>query len=465
MKRHFPFPIVICGLAIFASIGASGPAQAGGGSYTMLFNFDCATDGCNPNMPALLAQGEDGILYGTLASGTSQSSHGTIMDYVPDGAESTLYRFQGDDGFGPQSGLSLGFDGAFYGTTSNGGPLGFGTVFRYSGSGMTVLYEFTDGADGAYPWAPPVQTPDGSLYGVTFAGTNPGIAYKIAPNGKFSTIATLPSKTQAPLVLGVDGNLYGTTQYGGASNRGTVFRLSTIGKLKIIHSFDPSTEGGTPIGPVMIGSDGKFYGTASGGGAFSAGIIYQLASNGAYKVLHSFQDETEGSDSTAGLVQGSDGYLYSAMAAGGTNGYGTLYRIKMSGKKFQVLHQFDNPTGAYAGSTPTLHTNGTIYGLTLKGGTGENGASGVLYGYIHGLKPFVSLQLWAGAEGTKVGILGQGFSAATNVRFGSITASFTVVSDTYMVATVPSGATTAPVTVSEASGDLVSVRKFTVVSN
>ncbi|HTK80497.1 MAG TPA: choice-of-anchor tandem repeat GloVer-containing protein [Rhizomicrobium sp.] len=449
------------GLACFLAT----PALAGG-VYTELFNFDCATDGCDPLSPALLAQGEDGVLYSTLQNGTVQSSDGTIIDYAPGGTVDVLYRFQGQppDGLGPQSGLTLGFDGALYGATTNGGVPGKGTVFRLFNGAMTVLYQFTDGDDGAYPWAPPVQTPDGNLYGVTYNGTNPGRAYRITPSGKFSVIASLPSKTTAPLVMGVDGNFYGTTQYGGASNQGTVFRLSSKGKLTIIHSFDGSHEGATPIAPVMIGADGKFYGTTSGGGQFSQGIVYRLASSGnGYQVLHNFQ-VSEGTSSTAGLVQGSDNYLYSVQSAGGANGYGTMYRVNTRGTKFRVLHQFTFQDGAYPGATPTLQTNGTIYGFATKGGGGENGTSGVLFSYTHGLKPFISLQLWAGPEGTQVGILGQGFSTATGVEFGGVVANYTVMSDTYMAATVPVGAQTAKVTVLEPSGDLVTLRKFKVLS-
>lgn len=437
------------------------PALAGG-VYTELYNFDCANDGCDPLQPALLAQGEDGVLYSTLESGTSVSQDGTIMDYVPGGAETTLYRFHGTDGAFPQSGLTLGFDGAFYGTTSNGGTDGKGTVFKLSGGALTFLHDFTDGADGAYPWAPPVQTPDGNIYGVTYGGTNPGRAYRITPGGKFSVIATLPSQSIAPLVMGTDGNFYGTSQYGGNFNKGTVFRLSVKGKLKILHSFDPSNEGGVPVGPILIGADGKFYGTTSAGGAHSDGIVYQLAPSGAYKVLHDFKGATEGDSSLVGLVQGSDRFLYSVMSAGGANGYGTLYRINTTGTKFQVLHQFDNPTGAYPAATPTLHTNGTIYGSTTKGGGGENGTSGVIFSFTNGLKPFVSLQLWAGTEGTSVGILGQGFATATGLKFGNVEANYTVVSDTYMIATVPANAQTAKITVSEPGGDLITLRDFKV---
>src|SRR5215467_2696779 len=117
----------ISAVVIWVLTGVS--ALAHGGVFTELFNFDCATNGCDPLQPALLAQGEDGVLYSTLETGTSQSADGTIIDYAPGGAFSTLYQFQGDDGLSPQSGFVLGFDGAFYGATTNGGPLRKGTVF------------------------------------------------------------------------------------------------------------------------------------------------------------------------------------------------------------------------------------------------------------------------------------------------------------------------------------------------
>jgi uncharacterized repeat protein (TIGR03803 family) len=447
--------------AVCAFLAFAATPVIAGGTYAVVHSFDCAKDGCNPIYPALLAQGTDGILYGTLESGTAASQDGTVISYSPGGSFSTLYKFGGDDGLGPNSGLTLGFDGLFYGTTTNGGVPRGGTMFRLSGAAVTVLHAFTDGADGAYPWAPPVQTMDGSLYGVTFNGTNPGTVFRRKPDGRFTIIATLPSKTQAPLVMATDGNFYGTTQYGGKYNAGTVFRLSPTGTLAIVHSFASSSEGSIPISPVVQAADGKFYGTTSTGGTSDQGIVYQLTSGGSFNILRNFHG-TDGSNSTAGFVQASDNFLYSVMSAGGTRGTGTLYRINTTGSIFQVLHQFAAKTGIYPGSTPTQDTNGTIYGLTLKGGTNENSAVGVLYSYTNDLSPFITLQLWAGPEGTQVGILGQGFTAATGVEFGTVPASYTIVSDSYMTATVPAGASTAKVTVLEPGGNLSSLKKFKV---
>ncbi len=378
---------------------------------------------------------------------------------------SLLYAFQGVDGFSPQSGLSLGFDGNFYGTTEIGGA-GLGTVFSYGSGGMTVLHSFS-GSDGSYPWAPPIQAPDGNIYGITSNGNNPGTIYRITSAGVFSTIGTAPSQTIAPFILGSDGNLYGTSPNGGDFNQGTVFQLKITAKkptLKIIHSFKTDGKDGTnPAGPVMQGVDGKLYGTTVWQGTADQGVVFVMTTGGGgYKVLHSFQP-TEGTNPYAGLVQGSDKYLYGVAARGGSKGLGTLFKVSTTGKNFAVLHDFDTPSGDTPFATPMLHTNGIIYGLTAHGGTPNTGY-GVIYSFDAGLKPFASLVvLSSGKVGDSVGILGQGFTSATGVQFGSGPGTFTVVSDTYMIAAPATGATTGPVTVLEPGGNLVTPQTYSVI--
>jgi uncharacterized repeat protein (TIGR03803 family) len=443
------------GIVALVAIAALAHAQ----TYSELYNFDCVKNGCNPNQPALFAQGQDGNLYGTMP--TQIFGNGTVVAYAPSGTLSTVFNF-GPTNYSPQSGLSLGFDGNLYGAAQTGGPAHTGTVFKVVGGGMTTLYTFTNGTDGAFPWAPPIQAPDGNIYGVTYNGTTPGTAYRITAAGVFSVIANLPSETVAPLILGTDGKLYGTTQYGGTFNRGTIFQLTTAGKLKILYNFDATTHGGVPVGPLLQAVDGKFYGTTTDGGTFGQGVVYSVTSGGVYKVLHNFQATTEGNSSTSGLVQGSNRFLYGVMSAGGGNGFGTLYKMNTTGTTFTVLHNFDKASGAVPFATPTVHTSGTIYGVTQTGGP-TNSAYGVVYSFDDGLKPFASLVvIWSGKVGKSVGILGQGFSTATGVKFGTGPARFTIVSDTYMTATVAAGATTGNVTVLEPGGNLVTPQVFKV---
>ena len=431
--------------------------------YTQIHSFDESKEGSNPNDPNMLAQGEDGNLYSTLLFKTSFD--GSIFVSSTSGVAAFVYAFQGVDGNSPQSGLSLGFDGNFYGTTEIGGS-GMGTVFKFGSGGFTSLHSFS-GSDGAYPWAPPIQAPDGNIYGITSNGDNPGTIYRITPSGAFSTIGTAPTQTIAPLFLGSDGNLYGTTPNGGDFNQGTVFQLKITGKkptLKIIHSFKTDGKDGTnPAGPVMQGMDGKLYGTTVWRGTFDQGTVFSMTtSGGGYKVLHSLQSN-EGTNPYAGLVQGSDKYLYGVAARGGAKGLGTLFKVSTTGKNFANLHDFDTPSGDTPFATPMLHTNGIIYGLTQHGGT-PNTAYGVIYSFDAGLKPFASLVvLSSGKVGDSVGILGQGFSSATGVQFGSGPGTFTVVSDTYMVASPATGATTGQVTVLEPSGNLVTPQTYNVI--
>lgn len=450
-------------MIVLATIACAALAQAQ--IYTQLHSLDESKEGSNPNNPDLLAQGQDGNLYGTLPSKTS--FQGSIFVSTTSGVVTLLYAFQGLDGSSPQSGLSLGFDGNFYGTTEVGGGPGMGTVFSFGSGGLNSLHSFSGGSDGAYPWTPPIQAPDGNIYAITSDGDNPGTIYRITPSGAFSAIGTAPSETIAPLILGSDGNLYGTTPNGGTFNEGTVFQLTITGKvpkLKIIHNFKTDGIDGTnPSGPVMQGADGKLYGTTVWQGTADQGIVFVMTlSGGGYKVLHSFQG-TEGTNVYAGLVQGSDKFLYGVAARGGTNSVGTLFKVSTTGKNFTVLHDFDTPSGDTPFATPMLHTNGIIYGLTHHGGT-PNTAYGVIYSFDAGLKPFASLVVFSsGKVGESVGILGQGFTSATGVQFGSGPGTYTVVSDTYMIASPATGATTGPVTILEPGGNLVTPQTYNVI--
>ena len=434
------------------------PSLAPAQTYTDLYDLTQAT-GSAPGFPNLLAQGQDASLYSTMSS--SFPGDGTTVAAPTSGGVLTVtHYFDGADGFGPQSGLTLGMDGNFYGTTSIFSANKSGEVFMVTPSGtVTVLYGFANATDGGFPWAPPIQAADGNVYGVTQATTP--VAYKITmPAATYSVLANLPGPSLAPLIVGTDGNFYGTTIRGGTFNDGTVFQLTKKGGLKIIYNFGSiANDGVTPDGPVMQGADGKFYGTTYWGGANSLGTVYQLTPAGAYKSLHSFNG-TDGAHSSAGLVQGSDNFLYGVTVAGGGLGDGAFFKISTTGTTYSVLHNFDGkPTGGSPGSTLLLHTNGTIYGWA-----GVGPKEGCLYSMNMGWKPFAALVvLTSGKVGTSVGIIGQGFSGTTSVKFGTGKGTFTVVSDTYMTAAPMAGATTGKVTVVEAAGSLVTPQKFKVV--
>jgi uncharacterized repeat protein (TIGR03803 family) len=254
--------------------------------------------------------------------------------------------------------LVKGTDGNFYGTTVYGGTgyngswsSGYGTVFQVTFNGrLTSLYSFTCGNDGALPCAGLVQGKDGNFYGATSEGglNNAGTVFKITSGGALTTLYSFTggddgdSPTAAP-IQGRDGYLYGTTQSGGMFDAaywgdGTVFRISTNGAFTTLASFDGWVNGATPMGALMQGSDGDFYGTTEGygpGGDYGYGTVFRMTPAGSITTIYSFNG-TDGAWPQEGLVQDADGYFYGTTAFGGRGfspsgslGSGTIYWFPM----------------------------------------------------------------------------------------------------------------------------------------
>ena len=427
-------------------------------TYTDLHDFNCTVEGCSPQYSSFLAQGRDGNLYGTTFAGGTYT-YGTVFKATPSGTVNTLYNFDGTTGAYPQGGLTLATDGNFYGTTQKGGAYNYGTIFRITPSGkLTVLHTF-NGTDGGGSLSPPMQASNGSLYGLTQISFT---AYNLTLAGKFTLLSTpMANGTFAPLIQALDGYLYGTNPGGGlgpCAPYGCVFRLSLGGAFQTIYTFD-NTHGAEPYSPVTQANDGNLYGTTPDGGNDGSGVAFRLTTKGAIKLLHQFTGSDDGANPVARLVAASDGNLYGAATGGGTGPYGTLFDLTKTGA-FSVLYDFDSTHGGNPYASPMQHTNGTIYGLAAYGGAY---GCGVLYSLKAGLNPFVALLSILGTPGQKVQILGQGLMTASSVTFGSASATFTPVSDTFMTAVVPAEGTNGFVIVTTASGELISNRLFRVV--
>jgi uncharacterized repeat protein (TIGR03803 family) len=288
----------------------------------------------------------------------------------------------------------------------------------------------------------------------------------ISPSGAYKSFPTpLPGSAFGPLVLASDGNFYGTTESGGTHGYGTVFRLSSSGTVKVIYNFD-STNGAYPYGGLVQGGDGNLYGTTQQGGANNnnAGTIFKLTLRGSITVLYSFNSQSsDGAYPFAGLVAGTDGNFYGTASSSTGALYGVVFEITPGGT-YSVLYTFDDTHGNGPNSTAMGDTNGVIYGQTNQGGTG---GTGVFWSLNKGILPFCSVVGFpAGTSGTTVEVLGQGFSnGITSIKFGSGTAtSFTVVNDTYLTVKVPPTGTTGPINVSENGGaTLTSKQTFDVL--
>jgi uncharacterized repeat protein (TIGR03803 family) len=469
-------PLVLAAILLFTASATTLHAQ----KYTDLYNLGSSTgDPANPAWIGLFTQGRDGNLYSTTQGGgtlVKGVAYGTVFQLTPAGKMTVLYSFQNKtDGVFPNSGLTLGTDGSLYGTTPAGGSTGFGTVFKITTSGQfTLLHTFNGGTEGAPANAAPIQGPDGNFYGTTSNGGGPvfGTVYKMTPSGKVTVIFSFPgnSKLGYPLALtlATDGNFYGTALGGsGTSRYGGVFKITPQGKLTVLYRFMGTPDGQDALGAIIQAGDGNFYGTTNGGGSGGVGTVYKMTPAGGLIILHSFNNDGMGMQLRAGLVQATDGKFYGATTTNPGTSAGVLFQITSTGK-YTPLVFLTNNIGKYPGANPQVslfqHTNGTLYGDTDSGGTGQLCACGVLYSLGMKLGPFVSFvgPLFEGKVGKTIEILGQGFTGTTNVSFHGVSATFSVVSDTYLTATVPNGATTGFVTVMTPGGTLTSNKVFRV---
>jgi uncharacterized repeat protein (TIGR03803 family) len=407
-----------------------------------------------------LAQGRNGRLFGTTVAG-GHSNDGLAFELATTGGFKKLYSFveEADD---PYGGLTLGTDGNYYGTTLEGGTKKLGTLYKITPDGTyTLLLGFRGGTGGAYPYVPPIQASDGNFYGTTAGEDGAATVYRYKLDGTHSTIF-VPTAAEGQyiatgLVQGTDGNLYGTA--GSSSNGcGTIFELATKGTLLFNYVF-PGTPGGCePTSTLIQATDGNFYGMTGTGGSANLGSIFKLDQSGNVTILYSFQGP-DGETPIGGMAEGTDGDLYGTTTAGGSSGFGTLFSITTTGT-YTVLADLTSETQLPYG-TLLQDTNGLFYGTSYLGG--ENG-KGSVYSFNVSLAPFVTFVLPAGQVGRAAQILGQGFTGTTLVTFNNVPAtSFTVGSDTYLTAIVPTGATTGPVVVSTPTGTLTSNKNFQVL--
>jgi len=464
--------------ALLAFVLAAMSATTAAQTYTVLYDF--GTNSGDPQSPqGHFAQARDGNLYSTSPYGGN--GYGTVFQLTPAGKMNVVLPFtslNGGHGAYPVSGLTLGTDGNLYGTTISDGTDDYGTVFKITTSGkLTVLHNFTGASDGSNAVIAPVQGTDGNFYGAASNGVQYyGTIYKMTTAGvltplyKFTGSPDDNYRYPLSLIQGSDGNFYGITP-GSHGSSGMVFKITSKGKITPLHEFvGPPTEGQGPVGSLIQASDGNFYGATRGGGTGGYGTVYQMTPAGVVTILHnSYEEDVLGSDPASGPVQGTDGNFYGGTYNGGTHRAGVLYRVTSSGAYRVLYDDFTSTTGLYPDDPMIQHTNGTFYGDTNAGGTGTaclgNGC-GVLYSFSMGFGPFVSFvpSQSSGKVGKSIGILGQGFTGTSAVSFNGTPATFKVVADTYLTATVPTGATTGSVTVTTPGGTLTSNKIFRVTN-
>ncbi len=484
MKRSRFFTI-LCVVLVFCVVGViCAPAQ----TFNSLLSFDEA-NGNGPRYGALV-QGANGNFYGTTEYGGA-NLNGEVFEITASGMLTTLHSFCGEancaGGLQPYAAPVLATNGNFYGTTWNGGANAQGVVYEITPAGKySVLYTFcsrTNCADGGQPYAAPIQASNGNLYGTASSGgaNNQGVVYEITSAGKYTPLYSFCSLTNcadgaaplAGLVQAANGDFYGTTWSDGAGAAGTVFEITSTGKLTTLHSFCdegvPCTDGANPSAALVQAANGNFYGTTQNGGDGeygAGGTVFEITAAGKLTTLYTFcslPDCADGYFPSGALVQATSGDFYGTTGDGGAAGEGpngTVFEITAKGK-LTTLYNFCSQAGCTDGAVPLAGllqaTNGTFYGVTNQGGTYSNAeycsnACGTVFSLSAGLGPFVKTLPTSGKVGATVIILGNDLTGASAVRFGGTAATFTVESSTEIKATVPSGATTGTVDVTTSSG-------------
>ena len=337
--------------AIAAAIGcAAGAAPAFAAKQTIVYSFTDSTDGGFPHGGVIADK--MGNLYGVTTSGGS-GHNGVVFELAKPAkgqttwTQTTLYQFTGgNDGGIPEAALMMDKKGRLYGTTYAGGASGEGVVFKLEPpkSGETawkekVLWSFTGGNDGSEP--------------------------------------------SGALTMDPAGNIYGTTTGGGTGVVGTVFELSRpAGSSQwaetVLYNFTGNNDGGEPFGNVLIGSDGNLYGTSAGYGQYNYGTIWSLtggSGNWTFSTLHAFAGGSDGEVPRDGLIQGPDGTLYGT-TAGFDDSYGNVFSLHTDGSAYTVLYTITGGQG-YTGNGPwqtvSMDANGVLYGTTYADGLSASG--------------------------------------------------------------------------------------------
>jgi uncharacterized repeat protein (TIGR03803 family) len=349
---------------------------------TILHSFGDGTvpnDGANPQ--AGLIQAANGNFYGTTANtALNPFGSGVIFQMTPAGAVTTLYTFTG---LNLSASALLLYNDDLVGITFNGGndinpygTPGFGTIFQTSLSGQTeFLHKFSGGSGPSYPSASLVLGPNGDLYGTTSAVLQSAATVFTfnAIKKKLTVVHNFPSNLpsfylQSPLLLGQDGNFYGITP------NGTIFMMTPGGEVKNLYTFSGYTVG---VGPLVQDAAGNFYGTTDYNGTYNEGTVFKMTPQYVVSILYSFGESPDSNQDPNTVVVGPDGNLYGTTTYGGTKNAGVIYQLAPDGSTYTILHHFYDGSVANDGYGPVaplvVGADKNLYGTTAGGGSANLG--------------------------------------------------------------------------------------------
>jgi uncharacterized repeat protein (TIGR03803 family) len=321
------------------------------GTETVLYAFKGGKDGRQPWSKLIIDR--KGNLFGTTEFGgksgacSEYGGCGTVFEVMPSGKKKTLYLFQGgSDGANPVGGLIMDKEGNLYGTTGSSGIvntncyLGCGTVFKIAPDRTeSVLYSFQGGSDGAMPCSSLTADGVGNLYGTTDLGgsADAGTVFKVTPDGAESVLHAFEGGIDGEypfgdVILDNAGNLYGTTQFGGSDDNGTVFKVESNGTESVLYSFKGGTDGFVPATGLIMDKATNLYGTTTEGGSskckkHGCGTVFKLSPGGTETLLTAFTGLNNGYAPYGALLFGKSGDLYGTTYEGGEDKYGVVFKV------------------------------------------------------------------------------------------------------------------------------------------
>ncbi|HLZ41804.1 MAG TPA: choice-of-anchor tandem repeat GloVer-containing protein [Candidatus Sulfotelmatobacter sp.] len=396
--RHFGSKLLLISAAVALTTVVAWAAS----TTTLLYSFSGGVDG--EYLDTELARDSAGNLYGSSVQGGLYGS-GTVFQVTAAGAHTVLYNFTGSaDGGEPYKGVTLDANGNLYGTAVTGGSGscegGCGVVFELTNSGgvwtQTVIHSF-NGSDGSGPGSPVTIDGHGNVYGTTPTGGafGMGVVYRLSSNGTggwnfhvihaFTGGADGGGGSAGRLVIDAAGNLLGTCTVGGVNGFGTVYEISLVqGKwqLKTLYAFKDQPDGALPYGSVVFDKAGNLYGTTYYAGANDLGTVYKLThSNGAWieTVLYSFKGGTDGASPISSLVADGAGNFYGTTSEGGAASCdcGVIFKMTRgaTGKWSEsVVYRFPGaPETGFAYNGMIRDSAGNFYGATTHGGPANDG--------------------------------------------------------------------------------------------
>ena len=355
------------------------PVSAGAQRFRTIYSFGSGSDG---NVPTGITLSATGKLYGTTVFGGNANS-GTLLSVDVAGNETILHSFNPTvDGQSPFASVLVANDGALYGTTSAGGTYGSGTIYKYDAAGnFSTLYHFgTQVNDGVGPLSTLIEDASGNLYGTTQIGgaSNAGTVFKLEPSLTETILHNFNISDglipRSGLTRDSAGNLYGTTDFGGPSFCGVVFKMTSAGAETMLHNLNCGSDGSDMWASPLRDQAGNLYISAAQGGLYGSGVVAKISPTGTETILHNFSGTNgDGSLPFGNVVRDAAGNLYGTASGGGAQNMGILYEIDTNGNEI-VLHTFigENGDGANPGNV-TIDAGGDIFGVTAGGGSNQLG--------------------------------------------------------------------------------------------